>query len=168
MERIIYKFEGFKLPFPITPRQFVFFVYGELLVFILLKIPGINMIRDIPFAGHPLMTFIIYPYFIMKYLSNKKLDGKAPHKYAWDMIMFLIFTPKKWEHYKPVKKPFKEKIYLRIPYRLEKIKSSIELNFKNQEKKKSNIDNKKMDKSSISKLTKKNKKEDRLIYHPNY
>lgn len=149
MERILYKFEGFKLPFPITPRQFIFFIYGEVMVFILLKIPGINMIRNVPFAGHPLMTFIVYPYFIMKYLSNKKLDGKAPHKYVWNMIIFLFFTSKKWECYKPIRKPFKEKLYFNVPYRLEKIKSSIELNFS-------------------SKKDKKSKKAHRLIYHSKY
>ena len=129
LERILYKFEGVKLPFPIVPKDVFFFALGEAFILILLKIPGLKNIAAVPLAGHPVLLFCAYPYMIMNWLKRRNMDGKLPHKYFYDMFAFYFLTHKKYEYYRPVKGPVRKKISFKVAYRVETIKSQIELNF---------------------------------------
>ncbi len=112
---MLYHLEGWKLLFPISPKVVGYYAIGELIVVVVNNIPLLNLIRKVPYLGHPVIYFILLPVGIMKLLSAVKIEGKQPYKYFVDIFKFLIFTPKEYEYLQPLR--YKK----RVSYRIKKV-----------------------------------------------
>ncbi len=104
METMLYHLEGWKLLIPLSPKVVSYYAIGELIVIVINKIPILNLIREVPYLGHPIVFFIVLPVGIMKLLSTVKIDGKLPYKYFADMFKFLVFTPRDYEYLQPLRR----------------------------------------------------------------
>ncbi|KAB3535642.1 conjugal transfer protein [Alkaliphilus pronyensis] len=94
-EREVYSVEGIKLLIPVKPNEVLYFIVSVIITFLLVKfIPFMNRI---PFF----LRAIAIPYGIMKFLTKQKLDGKLPHKFFIDFIIYKL-SPKKYEKFRPV------------------------------------------------------------------
>ncbi|MFT8352726.1 TcpE family conjugal transfer membrane protein, partial [Clostridium saccharoperbutylacetonicum] len=69
-----------------------------IIVFIQRIIPGISFIP-------PVLKYILFPYFVSKYLRQKKLDGKKPWKYLIDYVVFSFNKKNSYERFKRVDMP---------------------------------------------------------------
>lgn len=122
---VMYHLFGIPLWFPFSLRQAGFFVVGLLITFMLAKvIPGI---KKIPILGDPVLIYGGYPFLIMKFFTQLTLDGKPPHVYFKDQILFLM-QEKRYSMYKPIAKEEKVKYSSGPAYRIIKKISSIDYN----------------------------------------
>ncbi|MDT8718215.1 conjugal transfer protein [Clostridium sp. 19966] len=110
IDRKIYAIEGGKLPFPVKPNEAMYFVISVALSMLLNKI--------IPFYSdlNPMLRFALIPYGITKFLTNQKLDGKLPHKFFFDYLIFKI-SPKRYLRFKPIKSTSRSRFDSKIVYR---------------------------------------------------
>jgi len=92
----IYAIEKTKLIIPINIWDMLFFIFWELIFLILNYLIPNNIPNSLKFG--------LIPYLLMKFMSIVKLEGKQPHKYFYDLLVFLIL-PKKYEYFEPTKKP---------------------------------------------------------------
>ncbi len=94
-EREIHSIEGIKLLLPVKPTEVLYFTISIIISIILVKL--------IPPLGN--VNFVVkhgaIPYGIMKFLTKQKLDGKYPHKFFLDFIVYKL-SPKKLERFRPV------------------------------------------------------------------
>lgn len=124
-EIVMYHLFGVPLWFPVSARQAVFFIIGLSFTFAVSNIlPGI---KKIIFIGDPILLYIIYPYLIMKFFTQLTLDGKPPHIFFKDQLMYLIEN-KKYNMYSPVNLENNIKFTSKIGYRVRKLISKIDLN----------------------------------------
>lgn len=112
---MLYHLEGWKLLIPLSPKVVGYYAIGEIIVIVINNIPILNLIRKVPYIGHPVIFFIVLPVGIMKLLSAVKIDGKQPYKYFADMFKFLAFTPKNYEYLQPLRSKRK------VTYRFKKV-----------------------------------------------
>lgn len=91
----IYAIENTKLIVPINIWDILFFI-AWVFIFIVLNFV-LKPVQSVPFA----VKYIILPYVFMKFLSMVKLEGKQPHKYFYDAILFSL-KPKKYEYFRRV------------------------------------------------------------------
>jgi|GEM_PF-1118621 hypothetical protein len=82
--RKLYSIDNIKLLMPIDQDQAVYFIASGVITYFLLKI--------LPFLGYLPFVFkyIAIPYGIMKFLTKQKLDGKMPHKFFLDYLLFKV------------------------------------------------------------------------------
>lgn len=106
----IYSIENIKLLFPINPWELLYFGIGLLIVFVLGKI--LPFIQAIPFV----FRFILLPYGVMKFFTKIKLDGKQPHKFFFDYLVYAV-SPKKSERFQPYKEPKKIRFVTPVVFR---------------------------------------------------
>lgn len=103
-EREIYSIEGIKLLLPVKPNEVLYFFISVAISILLVKI--------IPFLDR--VNFVVkhgaIPFGIMKFLTKQKLDGKLPHKFFLDYIIYKL-SPKKLERFKPVEEKKKAVIF---------------------------------------------------------
>lgn len=126
----IYSIENFKLWVPINPWELLYFLLGVGIVFFLGLI--IPFFSAIPF----IIRYIALPFGIMKFFSKVKLDGKMPHKFFWDYVIFF-FGNKKIERFQAVKEVKKVKITKNISFRVyEPVKPQLEKVKKNKKARK--------------------------------
>jgi hypothetical protein len=111
----IHAIEGTKLLIPLSIWDIFFYFIGFLIMFLL------NMV--FPFIqGLPLLfKYIFIPWFLMKFMLFSGLEGKQPHKYFWDLLVYLAL-PKNYEYFKVSKYPKKikfknQKIYFSVKKR---------------------------------------------------
>lgn len=78
----IYSIENFKLWVPINPWELLYFLFGLVVVFVLGRV--LPFINAIPF----IIRYIAIPFGIMKFFTKIKLDGKQPHKFIFDFLVF--------------------------------------------------------------------------------
>lgn len=124
-EIVMYHLFGIPLWFPISARQAMFFIIGLSFTFTVSNIlPGI---KKIIFIGDPILLYIVYPYLIMKFFTQLTLDGKPPHIYFKDQLIYLI-QDKKYNMYRPVNLEKNIKFTSQIGYRVRKLISKIDLN----------------------------------------
>lgn len=112
LETMLYHIEGWKLLFPLSPKVVGYYATGELLVILINNIPVLNLIRKVPYLGHPFVYFIILPVGIMKLLSTIKIEGKQPYKYFIDMFRFQVLLPKNYEYLQPIRT--KRKVVIKL------------------------------------------------------
>lgn len=95
IDRKIYSIEGLKLLFPISTNEAIYFIVSMTLSILLTKIiPFYNNLNGV-------LKYGAVPYGLMKFLTKQKLDGKLPHKFFYDYLMYLIM-PKQYERFKPI------------------------------------------------------------------
>lgn len=91
----IYAIEKTKLIIPVSLWDALFFIIWEFIFLI------INFLVP-PFHSVPnTIKFILVPYLLMKFMSLVKLEGKQPHKYFFDLLVFMVL-PKRYEFFKPI------------------------------------------------------------------
>lgn len=95
IERKIHSIEGLKLIFPIAVSELTYLGVSIVITFLLIKI--------VPFFSrlHFIIKFIIFPIGLMKLLTSIKLDGKLPHRFISDYIVFK-FSSKQYCRFSPV------------------------------------------------------------------
>lgn len=101
-ERKIHSFEGIKLLIPVNINDAIYFVIGVAIMAVLSRI--------LPFLVKVnwVVRYLIAPFGIMKYLTKQKLDGKYPHKFFCDLLIYVA-SPKKYYRFKP-KEEYKKRI----------------------------------------------------------
>lgn len=83
-EKKLYSIQNFRLPFPVSLNDILFFFMGIAISALLQKvIPGYKSVPGIA-------RYIIFPGLFLKFMSTVKLDGKNPVMYAFGCIVFLI------------------------------------------------------------------------------
>lgn len=92
----IYAIEKTKLIIPVGIWDALFFVVWEL-IFLMIDF-FVPMFKSVPIS----VKFVLLPYVLMKFMMFVKLEGKQPHKYFYDLLIFSIF-PKKYEYFEPSK-----------------------------------------------------------------
>lgn len=130
-ERKIHSFEGIKLLIPININDALYFLIGVVIMAVFSKV--MPFVSKVNFA----VRYLIAPYGIMKYLTKQKLDGKYPHKFFFDLIIYTI-SPKKYYRFRP-REEYKKKInFTPVVARNTHIvdKTVIALNSKNKKKRK--------------------------------
>lgn len=99
IEKTIYTIQNWKLPIPINLYAAIYFIIFFLVMFLIKRIlPFLNVIPSI-------IRYVMMPYFISKYMRQKKLDGKKPWKYAVDYIIYLFNRNNTYERFKMAKMP---------------------------------------------------------------
>jgi hypothetical protein len=105
----IYSIDNLKLIVPLNPWDLLIFIVA--LIFMIL-ISKVLFFIKLPFV----FKYILIPWAVTKIIDNVKLDGKKPHKYFFDMVMFFVQS-KKYERFKPLAKDnlkgFKEDFLIR-------------------------------------------------------
>ena len=100
IDRKIYSIEGLKLLFPISINEILYLGVSILISYLLIKfIPFYNKL-------HFVIKYVVVPFGLMKFLTKQKLDGKLPHKFFYDYIMYKI-QPKKYDRFKPIDETIK-------------------------------------------------------------
>lgn len=94
-EREIYSIEGIKLLLPVKPNEVLYFLISVVITIVIVRlIPFIDRINFVVKYG-------FLPYGIMKFLTKQKLDGKLPHKFFLDFLIFKL-SPRQLERFRPV------------------------------------------------------------------
>lgn len=75
IERTVYSIQGVQLPFPVSYRQFAFFVVSLLGMVVLNRFPPFSWL------DFYLLKFVGIPVLIAWFFTRKTLDGKAPHRF---------------------------------------------------------------------------------------
>ncbi|MGE5629650.1 MAG: TcpE family conjugal transfer membrane protein [Caulobacteraceae bacterium] len=120
IDQKIYSIEGLKLLFPVSPNEVLYFTVSVAI--------SILMIKLIPLYGnlHFVIKYVMVPYGIMKFLTKQKLDGKMPHKFFVDFIIYKL-NPKKYYHFRPYEAGKKIKFLSPIIFRTDKIVNKTKL-----------------------------------------
>ena len=128
-ERKLYSIEGIKLLFPVTMNEILYFVLSIGISILLVKI--------VPFYNklHIFIKFGAVPFALMKFFTKQKLDGKLPHKFFIDYILYLV-SPKKYIRFAPIEEINKAIFSSVIVYRIFKVvdKTEIVLNKVNKKR----------------------------------
>ncbi|MGV8149586.1 MAG: TcpE family conjugal transfer membrane protein [Alkaliphilus sp.] len=93
-ERQIYSVEKIKLLVPVKPNEVLYFFVSIIIVMLLSKIP---LVSNIP----AVLRYLIIPFFSTKFFTKQKLDGKLPHKFFIDFLVYS-FSAKKIEKFKAI------------------------------------------------------------------
>ncbi len=91
--RKIYSIDNIKLFVPVDVEQAMYFIASLCITFLLLKI--LPFLNSLPFV----LKYAAIPYGLMKFFTKQKLDGKLPHKFFFDYIVFL-FSPGKLSRFR--------------------------------------------------------------------
>jgi len=105
----IYSIENIKLLFPINPWELLYFMVGVGISFLIGKM--------LPFEVTFIIQYIIVPYAIMKFFTKIKLDGKMPHKFFFDYLIYKAM-PKQMERFRGIKENDKIKFVTPVVYRM--------------------------------------------------
>lgn len=133
LKTTLYSIEGKVLPIPISSTSVFYYGCIFILVILISKVPGLNLILELPYIENPMVKYIGVPIFIGYFLEHIKLDGKAPYIYLLDIIRFSM-GPKVFEHFREVKVPKSKKVEKIVKYKIEE-KTSIILKEKVDRKK---------------------------------
>lgn len=96
IERVIYRLEKIRLPFPVSFRQIGFFLIAW---FLMKKLSGIEWIAQQSFV----LRLILIPGAFAWFMTKYQFDGKPPHLFFWSLITYY-FEPHKLARYRPVNK----------------------------------------------------------------
>lgn len=92
IERKIYHIEGLKLLVPLATNEVIYIIVSLIVSIFLIKVvPFYNRLNWI-------IKFVIVPYGLMKFLTKQKLDGKYPHKFFVDYMIYRL-GPKKIDRF---------------------------------------------------------------------
>jgi hypothetical protein len=93
--RILYKFERFKLPRPVTLWQ-VFYWFVAFVVVVIIN-RSTHVLDWIP----AILRYIFLPGAVAYYLSKVKHDGRAPHRWLFVNLKYQL-QPKYYSRYIPL------------------------------------------------------------------
>jgi hypothetical protein len=114
IDRKIYSIEGLKLLFPVSINEVVYFGISIIISILLIKfVPFFDKLNFV-------IKFIVVPFGLTKLLTTVKLDGKLPHKFMYDYIVFIA-SPKQYCRFKPIDSYKKIKFSTPILFRKSKI-----------------------------------------------
>lgn len=99
IEKKIYTIQNFKLPIPVNIYATLYYAVVVIIIFCIGRI--IPVLSFLP----PMLRYLLLPYFISKYLRQKKLDGKKPWKYFIDYVIFIFNRKIVYERFKKVEMP---------------------------------------------------------------
>lgn len=135
-EREIYSVEGIKLLLPVKPNEVLYFLISVVITILLVKlIPFLDRVNVV-------VKFGLIPYGIMKFLTKQKLDGKLPHKFFLDFVIYKL-SPKKLERFRPVEEKKKLiRFSTQVVYRLTAFFNKTEEALKKKIKEKTKAQNK--------------------------
>lgn len=110
IDRKIYSVEGFKLLIPLSANEAL---YAAVSIGI-----SILLVKVIPFYKnlHFFIKFGVVPFGLMKFLTKQKLDGKLPHKFFMDYVMYIV-QPKRYSRFYPIDSDEKVKFETNITFR---------------------------------------------------
>ena len=91
--RKLYSIDSIKLFVPVDVDQAMYFIASLCIAFLLLKL--LPFLDSLPF----IFKYVAIPYGLMKFFTKQKLDGKLPHKFFLDYIVFLM-APGKLSRFK--------------------------------------------------------------------
>src|SRR5690554_6892224 len=94
-ERQIYSIEGIKLLFPVRPNELLYFIISLISTGLMLRF--FSFMQKLPW----IFKYVGIPYGMMKFLTKQKLDGKLPHKFFLDYIVYKL-SPKEFVRFKAV------------------------------------------------------------------
>lgn len=115
IDRKLYSIEGVKLLFPINPNEAMYMAVCIVISILFIKfIPMYNKL-------HFVIKFGLIPYGLMKFLTKQKLDGKLPHKFFYDLLVYL-YNPKKYSRFEAVNNIRNVKFSTPVVYRGTEIK----------------------------------------------
>ena len=100
-ERQIHSVEGIKLLVPVKPNEVLYFFVSIIIVVLLSKIPFVSNVPEV-------LRYLIAPFFLTKFFTKQKLDGKLPHKFFIDFLIYK-FSTKKIEKFRAIKQASKIK-----------------------------------------------------------
>lgn len=143
-QRKIYSVGNIKLLVPLNPDELLYFIVSVGIVWILVKM--IPILGEVPFVLKGAVAF-----GIMKFLTKQKLDGKFPHKFFLDFLIYKL-SQKKYEHFKAVTGYGKIKFVTPIVFRDIEVVNKTEMVLNKGSKKASKKKNKKMKNKSIRKF----------------
>lgn len=106
----IYSIENIKLWVPINPWDLLYIGSGVLLSLALERI--LPLYGYLPFV----IRYVVVPYLFKLFLSNVKLDGKKPHKFFFDYVMYMILS-KEFERFQVIDKKKKIRFVTPITFR---------------------------------------------------
>lgn len=110
----IYSIENIKLLFPVNPWELLYFMVGVGVGFLLGKV--------LPFiSSYFIFQYIIIPFLVMKFFTKIKLDGKMPHKFFFDYLVYAVM-PKQMERFQAVKDNKQIKFVTPVVYRMGQVK----------------------------------------------
>ena len=82
LERVIYQIEGISLPFAVTVQQVgVFFTVAAAMALLARILPFLDQIGLVG-------RYLLIPALASWFLTQQKLDGKAPHRWLWGMLRY--------------------------------------------------------------------------------
>lgn len=110
LEQVIYQIERVRLPFPVTFRQIGIF---GLALLVMVVVSGIGPLA----TTSPVLRYALIPGLAAWYLTNKRLDGKMPHRWVLSMLRYLL-GPKRLNRYRPVETGGKVRLVARVSYRV--------------------------------------------------
>ncbi|MCL2034675.1 MAG: conjugal transfer protein [Oscillospiraceae bacterium] len=84
IEHKIYAIQNLRLPVPVSLHALAYFSITCAAVFSLSKF--LPVLTNIP----PILLYGALPYLVTGFLRKKKFDGKPPHIFAKDYIMFIV------------------------------------------------------------------------------
>lgn len=110
----VYSIDTIKLLVPVEINEALYFVVSVGIAMLLVKV--IPFIGKLPF----MIKYGAIPFGLMKFLTKQKLDGKLPHKFFFDYLVYR-FSPRKFSHFKPVENYGRVKFATPIVFRDMKI-----------------------------------------------
>lgn len=110
-ERVIYRIERVRLPFPVTFRQAGVFAASALAMALLSRIPLI--------AAQPaLARYVLLPAVITWFLTKQRLDGKPPLLWVLGMVRYAL-SPKRLRRLAPIERaPARLRMRSSVGYRV--------------------------------------------------
>ena len=109
-EKMLFAIQDVKLPIPMTQRQIIIFGGSCLALIIFINLPGLRFMKQ-----YWLIDAVI-PIAITWFLTKFKFDGKMPHIYARDYLLYKLSSGI-YNRYEKVEKPAKYRYKGVVTYR---------------------------------------------------
>lgn len=97
-DKKVYAIENIKLPTPIKPMELFSYGIGIAMVALICKV--LPIATSIPWV----FRYLLFPWLLMKFLTEKRFDGKLPHKFLISYIEYLSL-PRIFSRFQAVENP---------------------------------------------------------------
>lgn len=84
VEKVLYSINDFKLPFPVTFTQMLWFIVSLFIVICFSNIPPLSMIDGV------FLKYFGIPLILTWFMSQKSFDGKKPYGFLKSAIAYCI------------------------------------------------------------------------------
>lgn len=110
LEQVIYQIERVRLPFPVTFRQAGIFGLSLLVMAVLSRVPPVSSLS-------PVLRYLLVPGLLAWYLTNHRLDGKLPHRWALSMLRYWL-SPWRLNRFRPINGTKRLRLVAHVSYRI--------------------------------------------------